>query len=175
MSEILAVYADGGCIGCNPSPEGGTWAWCHASTEKRLTPLAFVPLRLTAHDSGIIRPGEHGLPASEPISNNVMEYYALARCLKVLPERWSGPVYSDSRITLCRFFEGGANRGIPVDWVMQVHRTILPRLGLLTPVLLSGHPTKAQLAVGEGKGGRPVSSFNVWCDAAAAAAGVNAR
>ena len=31
-------------------------------------------------------------------------------------------------------------------------------------VLLSGHPTKAQLALGIGKGGRPVSEHNVWCD-----------
>jgi hypothetical protein len=28
---IVSVYADGGVIGANPSPKGGTWAWCHVN------------------------------------------------------------------------------------------------------------------------------------------------
>jgi hypothetical protein len=29
VSDIHTVYADGGVVNINPSPIGGTWAFCH--------------------------------------------------------------------------------------------------------------------------------------------------
>lgn len=152
MSEkpIIAVYADGGVIGRNPSEIGGTWAWCHVDADGEYIQCA----------SGVIRPAQIGLPA---VTNNVTEFAALARALRALPDGWSGEVYSDSRITLGRFFEGWKLEGIPENWHDCVQRHIR-RLGELNWTLLDGHPTQAQLATGIGKRGNPVSRHNAWCD-----------
>lgn len=147
----VAVYADGGVIQRNPSPIGGTWAWCHvsASGERIRT------------DSGVILP-RHSLPE---ITNNLSEYVALVRSLEALPEGWSGAVYSDSQVTLARLFKGARCKGLPPVLVRQ-GAAATERLdwGCLSPVLLQGHPTKAELLAGIGKEGRPVSEHNVWCD-----------
>jgi ribonuclease HI len=153
MSEkpIIAVYADGGVIGLNPSAIGGTWAWCQVGEDGERLKCA----------SGIIRPSpELGLFV---ITNNVTEFAALARALRALPDGWSGQVYSDSRITLGRFFEGWKLEGIPVGWGDHI-QYLRKRLGVLEWTLLDGHPTKAQLAAGIGKRGNPVSAHNAWCD-----------
>lgn len=158
MSEILAVYADGGVIGRNPSPRGGTWAWLHVATESRVVDDP-KPL-IAACGAGIVRP-ERILDL--PVTNNQTEYLALLRALHALPDGWSGPVYSDSAVTLGRFFAGWRHRQIPPRWEAAMREQVA-RLGTLRPVLLDGHPTRAQLAAGSGKRGNPVSDFNVLCD-----------
>jgi ribonuclease HI len=148
MSAIVAVYADGGVIERNPSPLGGTWAWCHVDA---------VGARL-AHGSGVL-----AVPGT---TNNVSEFAAAVLALEALPDGWAGQLCSDSQITLGRLCWGWTLTGLPLDWV---HRgsVVLARLGTLTPVLLQGHPTAADLRRGTGaKRGYPVSVHNVWCDAA---------
>jgi ribonuclease HI len=150
MDTITAVYADGGCIVRNPSPHGGTWAWCFVDD---------AGTRVQSK-SGLILPAEIGLSA---VTNNVSEFAALARALRALPDGWSGPVFSDSQITLGRIFWGWRDKGLPAGWLWAAQAN-LRRLGKLEPVLLDGHPTKAQLASGIGKRGNRVSEHNVWCD-----------
>jgi hypothetical protein len=170
---VRAVYADGGVLGRNPSKLGGTWAWCWSLTEKLVVPD--VTPWVFREGAGLCLYGatekECGLTGfrvvegrAPEITNNVTEFLALARCLAPLPAGWEGPVYSDSQITLGRFFRGWETKGLPPDWVARVHEVILPRLGKLTPVLLDGHPTRSQLQAGVGKRGNLVSSFNKLCD-----------
>jgi hypothetical protein len=86
--------------------------------------------------------------------------------MEALPNGWSGYAYTDSQITIGRFFWGWhVDHNIPAAWSARVGRAIT-RLGKVTPVLLSGHPTlndlRARVKV---KTGRMVSLHNVWCDA----------
>jgi ribonuclease HI len=151
---IYELYADGGVIHKNPSQTGGTWAF-------RIVANGVV----VCERSGVITPLQAGLAT---ITNNLTEMLAVVNGLKTLcsTPRWVGTVYSDSQITLGRVFEGWKWTGIPA-WLHADYQTA--RRGLLCwdqiqHVLLSGHPTKAQLEAGTGKGGRPVSIHNVWCD-----------
>jgi ribonuclease HI len=146
--SIIAVYADGGVLGGNPSPDGGTWAYCHVDERgfQVYQSSGFVPA------------------VDYAITNNQMEFLAVLSALESLPEGWSGKVCSDSRVTLMRFFQSASMRGIPRDWYQRGSRA-LQRLGRLQAVHLAGHPTRAQLRVGSGKHGLPVSVHQVWCDA----------
>jgi len=151
MNEL---YADGGVIDKNPSAIGGTWAYRIVSSPK---PIIFLV--------GYITPKRAKLPS---ITNNLTEMLALVRGLEALPTDWVGTVYSDSQITLGRAFEGWKWNGIP-DWLhhdYQDARKHLLHWDQINHILLSGHPTRAQLAAGIGKNGRPVSIHNVWCDKA---------
>lgn len=149
MSNIVAVYADGGCILRNPSPYGGTWAYC----------LVDAAGQRVQGESGVIT------VAGETVSNNLAEFVAVVMGLEALPAHWSGRVCSDSKVTLGRLFWQWRLRLLPDEWVIRGGEA-LERLGPLTPVLLDGHPTRAHLAAGIGKRGHPVSEHNVWCDAA---------
>jgi ribonuclease HI len=148
---IAAVYADGGVIGVNPSPIGGTWAYVHVDAGGEVI----------ARDSAVVTP-RSSVPL---ITNNLTEMIALVRALAALPAGWSGHVYSDSQITLGRLFLGWKMNGIPPMLVKQgadaLERLDLPNVQW---TLLDGHPTKAQLAIGKGKRGNPVSIHNVACD-----------
>jgi hypothetical protein len=152
-----AVYADGGVILQNPSPHGGTWAWCWTD--------APLPLEgtITRQDSGLLVPAADG----ELVTNNQTEFFAVMAALRSLPDGWSGMVYTDSQVTLRRVRdpEGARMEGIPPGWVacLKRHRG---RLGELHLVLLDGHPTRAHLDAGTGKRGGPVSPHNVHCDKA---------
>lgn len=148
---IIALYADGGLIGRNPSPIGGTWAWCG----------------VTAGGVRIIeRSGSIPAPGGRPITNNHTEFIAATLALEAMPDGWSGKLYSDSQITLGRLFWRWAIRNLPKNvYVRGI--AALERLGNVEPVLLQGHPTKADLLHGIGaKRGLPVSEHNVWCDQA---------
>jgi ribonuclease HI len=149
-----AVYADGGVVLVNPSPHGGTWAYCWVDAAGARVFEA----------SGVLLP-ETVAPGAEAVSNNDSEFFAVAKALASLPDRWSGPVYTDSRVTICRMRNILA--GFPVNlsaaWTSHAAR-LLGRLGPISWVLLDGHPTKAQLAAGIGKRGNPCSAHNVWCD-----------
>jgi ribonuclease HI len=153
--DIIAVYADGGIIGRNPSFDGGTWAWCHINAAGE---------RIKEDSGTVCSYGEAGF-ASQAVTNNYTEMLALVNGLAALPAGWSGTVYSDSNITLGRLFRGWKWTGIP-KWLIERAELALKNLDLpnVKAVLLDGHPTKAQLAAGVGKRGNPVSEHNVWCD-----------
>ena len=149
-SNIIAVYADGGVIGRNPSAIGGTWAFCAVDA---------AGLRLIER-SGTLHPAECG----GPVSNNQAEYYALVNALEAMPAGWSGAVCSDSMVSLGRIFKGWKTDNLP-EWMVSRAQAAMARLGWTWCVLLDGHPTKAHLAADVGKRGHPVSEHNVWCDA----------
>ena len=149
MNEL---YCDGGVININPSPVGGTWAFRILSDGE-----------VMEEASGIITPEQ---AKTEMVTNNLTEMLALVRGIQRLPNTWTGTIYSDSQITLGRAFMGWKWTGIP-KWLYEDFGRAVKALRnweQIRYVLLSGHPTKAQLALGIGKGGRPVSEHNVWCD-----------
>jgi ribonuclease HI len=152
---IAEVYADGGVVLQNPSPYGGTWAWCFVDEHGAIA----------AYESGFM----HCLEAIPlPVTNNIMEFIAVVRALEALPEGWSGKLYSDSKVTLGRFFDGWPLRNIPTWWARRGEIQIKQRLGRIEPVLLVGHPTRLELKEGVSRRhtplGTPVSRFNVFCD-----------
>lgn len=154
--EAVALYTDGGCIGPNPSPIGGTWAWCAVDS---------TGVRVQTR-SGVV-------PAGSDLrgTNNVAEYYAVLQALEFQPRGWTGTLYSDSAVTLGRIFGDWATAGIPAAWVARASAA-RGRLGPVTGVLVKGHPTKKDLAAKKSlRTGRPVSIHNQWCDQACRAAG----
>jgi hypothetical protein len=96
--DIIAVYADGGVVGRNPSVDGGTWAWAHvnAAGERVAQGSGYTFF----YDAG---GGDYGTPIS---NNYTEEMLALVNGLLALPGGWYGTVYSDSQITLGRLFWG---------------------------------------------------------------------
>jgi ribonuclease HI len=145
-SEIAAIYCDGGVIAKNPSPYGGTWAWVAVDAAGELV----------RQDSGTID--------ARGITNNVTEFVAAIYALEAVPQGWSGTLYSDSQVTLGRLFHGWALGGLGVRLINR-GSAVLKRLGKVEPVLLQGHPTKADLEAGiDKKRGLPVSRFNQLCD-----------
>lgn len=151
------IFSDGGCVGKNPSPEGGTFAWCHIGTgdDNR-------GVRLD-HASGHIIPSDIGLPR---VTNNYTELLAAVLAMHECPNGWSGTVFTDSLITLYRIRRSKRQaklKGIPEElqkWLADVKL----RLGAYKVVLLAGHPTYEELANGKTSKGVPVSEHNVWCD-----------
>lgn len=162
-TNAIALYTDGGVISANPSAIGGTWDYCLVSA---------AGARIV-NASGVITPKQAHLPA---ITNNLTELLALVYGLERLPMGWAGTVYSDSWVSLQRVFLAAKLRNVP-RWLVERLQT-LQRSGKLADmqyVLLDGHPTRAELAAGEGKRGHPVSEHNVWCDAACQQAARAAR
>lgn len=149
--KIGSVYTDGGVIAKNPSPLGGTWAYCFVNQEgKRI-----------CEGSGVLLPHEGD---TLEVTNNQTEYYAVYQALLALPDAWHGTLFSDSQITIGRVFRGWKCTNIPQPWITGVAFE-KKRLGRIRPVLLNGHPTPKHLEEGKGHGGRPVSLHNVHCDA----------
>jgi len=150
-----ALYCDGGVILRNPSTLGGTWAVRHV-----------VDGHVIQEAGGTITPVQ--MCAAE-VTNNQTELLALVRGLEMLPSDWTGTVYSDSECTLGRAFLGWKWNNIPL-WLHHRYQAARARLIHWTSeppirfVLLDGHPTRAQLAAGKGKRGRPVSEHQAWCD-----------
>lgn len=145
---IIALYADGGVILKNPSSIGGTWAWCGVDAE----------------GVRIIERGGVCPVNGREITNNHMEQIAITLALEAMPDGWGGIVYSDSQIALGRVFKGWKTKNLPRN-ISQRSAAALARMGRVEPVLLQGHPTKADLACGTGsRRGFPVSIHNVWCD-----------
>lgn len=145
------VFADGGVVKVNPSPHGGTWAYCHVVGGERVVEA-----------SGLLLPSDCG---TDVVSNNQSEFFALLVALEAMPDGWSGTVYSDSGVTLQRFADPEAvkMKGIQDGWVQRL-KAVRSRLGHLTFTLLGGHPNKKELEAGRRKDGKPVSPHNVWCD-----------
>ena len=148
----VALYADGGVIGQNPSPIGGTWAWCMVGADGTRT----------RHAYGYVTPADLDTPT---VSNNHTELLALVLGLEALPAGWAGTVYSDSWVSLQRVFLAAKLANVP-PWLVDRLQTLQKSGALkqMTYTLLDGHPTRAELAAGIGKRGHGVSIHNVWCD-----------
>lgn len=152
--SVNKLYCDGGVIGHNPSPIGGTWAY------RRVIDQMVVDER-----SGIITPDSAQTPC---VTNNLTEMLALVYGLLSLPPIWLGTIYSDSQITLGRASLGWKWKNIP-SWLYKEFGCAAKRLVNFKDikyVLLQGHPTKSELLAGVGSKGYPVSEHNVWCDLA---------
>lgn len=157
MIEPASIYSDGGVIGRNPSPRGGTWAYC----------LVDARNRRCGHDNGVVTPDEVGLPA---ISNNLTEFLAALRGLEAVPDGWSGTLWTDSEVTCSRLVGGRCSPSLP-DEFWERARAAFRRLGPVVVNLVGGHPKPHELARGYRTvptiGGRrrlPVSHHNVFCD-----------
>jgi hypothetical protein len=140
INKPLDLFTDGGVIGANPSPIGGTWAYCvvDAADNQRIT-----------CGSGIITP----------------ELLAIVHGREALPWAWSGTIHSDSWVSLQRVFHAAKLKNVPPWLVDRLQK--FQRDGWFSGCgwkLLDGHPTKAQLAANIGKRGAPVSEHNVWAD-----------
>jgi len=152
MDKVVALYADGGVIGVNPSVTGGTYAWVAVDPEDHEVCYA----------SGIVLPD----PDWPTISNNLTELIAILEGLEALGPDWTGTVYSDSQVTLGRVFTGWARKNVP-PWANDRLNAIImqPAHRHRGYQLLQGHPTVADLERGIGaKRGLPVSKWNVRCD-----------
>jgi ribonuclease HI len=145
------LFCDGGVIGLNPSPIGGTWAI-------RL----LMEDSLVHADSGILLCGN----SENKITNNITEMLALVHGLESLTNFDDWTVYSDSLVTIGRASMGWQWNHMPLDivnrWKAQVKR--LENYSKFKWVNLEGHPTKADLAAGISKNGRPVHLQNKLCD-----------
>lgn len=153
-NEVVSLYADGGVIKKNPSPYGGTWAFCGANAAGE-----------RVIEQGGAWPTQH---EDHPVTNNWMEQCAIVRALEAMPEGWSGTMHSDSLCALRRVFENASVRNLPKSIQMRTHAA-KARLGKVNWVLMKGHPNKEQLAAGEapsssGKRMLPVSEHQVWYD-----------
>lgn len=158
MSEVVAVYADGGVLKSNPSPIAGMWAFC----------LVDADGWRVREESGVIEPDEVG----GPVTNHHTEVFALLSGLAALPDGWSGKACSDSKNALRLFFHEGSLQKIPEAWRPRVG-AVLRRLGTIEPVQVKGHPTKALIKSGAERDarGRLISEHNVRVDALCTAAG----
>ncbi|MGI4792008.1 MAG: hypothetical protein ACRYFS_24560 [Janthinobacterium lividum] len=152
---ITALYSDGGCIGPNPSLDGGTWAWCAVDEDGERILSA----------SGVLLPFQKDADCNLiAVTNNQSEMVALTRGLLSLPDGWSGTVFCDSRLALGWTFWNFKHDLVPNRLYLKAMEA-KARLGRIETVLLDGHPTQAQLAAGFGKRGQPVSEHNKFVDA----------
>lgn len=147
-----ALYADGGCVGRNPSKEAGVWSWAHTANNEFLR----------GH-CGWVTPDVMG---TKEVTNNQTEMLAMLYGLQALQPDWYGMVYSDSQVTLGRVFIDWRWKNIPY-WMQEIYKVQRARLKNWDKIrwcLLAGHPTREQLAKGIGRNGLPVSIWNKWCD-----------
>ena len=147
--RIKRLYTDGGTIGKNPSPLGGTWAWCVTDS---------------ADEFLYGESGSFASPEGREITNHQAEFAAMTRALEAMPRGWSGTIYSDSELTLNRFTKDYACFNIPPN-MLERARVAVEKLRTMKVVLVQNKPTKKDLAAGiAAKSGLPVSKWNVWCD-----------
>lgn len=180
----VAVFGDGGVIQKNPSPIGGTWAWCAVTADGTHTREASGYVLPSAHP----HPGWPRVPRPD-VSNNHVEFYAILRALESLPDDWQGRVATDSQVTVTRFGHLADWRSgpppylptqLPPDWQERA-RAALRRLPLIRWTPVAGHPTQVDLGRGfawreevdvdPATGGELrtktkvlVSRHQVWCD-----------
>lgn len=146
-----SIYSDGGCLGKNPSPHGGTWAWCLVHEDQRVQ-----------HGSGLVFPADVGVAS---VSCNLTELLAAVLALEAMPDRWSGMLWTDSEVTLKRLRKPRQTRfrNIPMALVCRVVAAVERCLDLQVK-LVAGHPNRQELSEGLSKKKVPVSVHNVWVD-----------
>lgn len=175
---IAAVYTDGGVIRKNPSPFGGTWAYVFVDALDELiaerSGAIGSPVEVTCPWTGCL--------VTKNVGNNLSEFLAVVEAMEALPDGWSGYLYSDSEVTLNRFFGSppSAWNWLEPDIAERGYKARM-RLGEIVPVQLAGHPNRKELAIGHtlrtDKDGNPkppvaVSRWNVRCDKLAEQAGI---
>lgn len=151
--KIVALYADGGLASPNPSPIGGSWAYAAVGEDGEVS----------HYDSGFVRPEEFDLST---VSANLVEFIALLKAFQCVRPGWSGTAYTDSKVSWERFRkpQTAGMRGVPDSLREEMQKTMQLIGDSHQIILLEGHPTKAELQRGVGKGGQPVSRFNVFVD-----------
>lgn len=159
MPHHLSLYVDGGVIHQNPSPYGGTWAWVLVDPDEN---------KMVKCESGAFMPGILRDTLGHPyqlVTNNVTEMFAMLKGLHNIEPGKRVYVYSDSKITLGRIWDGWKCKGLPplLDQWMIEESTRLD-LENIPHFHLDGHPTPAQLISGIGRHGNPVSQWNKLCD-----------
>jgi len=148
------LYTDGGVIGKNPSPYGGTWACVLTFNDRKLWEY-----------SGYITPDQVDFPKNV-VTNNQTELFAVLEGLSYLLHNHVVQICSDSNVTLGRVFRGSSFNNIP-DWMISCLDVQIKRLihwKKFSYQLMNGHPTQKELEAGIGKRGYPVSKWNVLCD-----------
>lgn len=154
----IDLFVDGGCIGKNPSPHGGTWAWV----------LVDDP---TINGGLLIRAGcgyiEPKTMKMQTISNNVAELMAAVRGLQATLARdpeWNGTIWTDSMVTLWRITDAKGFKNVPDN--LRLKTLDLRQNRKWKARLLAGHPTRAELEMGRSyrRPGLPVSGWNAFCD-----------
>lgn len=154
---MLKVFVDGGLLGRNPSPIGGTYGIVYIQIDDTVI----------SELSGVIDAETLGYNGF--VSNNVSELYALCLgILKITPVHGlEVHFYSDSEITLGRVFCGDALNNVP-DWLKEMTRNArlhLRKLNLKGYTLLAGHSSIADCAAGWNKAKNlPASKWNTHVD-----------
>lgn len=144
------IYCDGGVIGPNPSPVGGTWAWCWVNEDGEKIKSG----------SGVVVPQNVGLPR---ITNNLTELLAGYYALQSVGKDWGGTLHTDSRVTQLRLTVSHKFKGIPENFMNAV--LSLRQTRNYKVRLVAGHPTRKELEQGFSNRNRlPVSIHNRWCD-----------
>src|SRR5690349_20453346 len=157
QARTVAIYADGGSIGANPSTIGGTWAWVAVDDGGWMIHSEcgwFEPP--TEREGGRTLFEGGGVPTS---GNNQSEFLAMLLAISTLKAHdpsWAGPAYTDSDLTIKRWTREAKLGGIPFVWRSLMGELLRMPGGVGDPsrwALLDGHPNKAQLASGIGKRG----------------------
>ena len=130
LKTIVAIFTDGGVIKKNPSAIGGTWAFVcvDAQNEKIYEESGVVPA-----------------PNGKSITNNQTEIIAIIKALEAMPENWNGILFSDSKISLGRVFEGWKMEGLTTNIIARAIAAKNRAGKDVKPILLQGHPTKKML------------------------------
>lgn len=155
QERTARLYSDGGVFRPRRC-EAGSWAWVAVDEDGWMVNYEF----------GWVQANER-VPE---ISNNQCEYLAMLRAVEAMPGDWGGKICSDSGVTIGRFSQGWKHLNIPPQWERRMQEAT-QRLSLAPGdyILHKGHPTRADIAAGEGRrkpGGRvyPVSVHQELCD-----------
>ncbi len=143
----MKLFTDGGVAGKNPSPVGGSWAWCLVADNT-----------IVRWACGFVQPVDIG---REKITNNDTEGLAALLALEAMEEKWNGILHTDSLVTLYRL-----KRRQPwqLPAFMRERIMLLRQRKRIKVELVKGHPTAKDLANGVHANGSPVSEWNVFCD-----------
>ena len=154
LAQVVALYSDGSVVARNPSPYGGSWAWC--GVDQGGTRII--------EQSGFLAPSVR----MNRVTNNHTEFVAALSALAAMPDKWTGYLYTDSQVTMQRITairESAAAQpaNLPDAWVKRA-AAVLNRLGPVHLYLVAGHPNAEALATGWTPNGVRVSPHNVGCD-----------
>lgn len=111
---ITGLYIASGLIGSNPSAIGATYA------NRLVTETGLF------HDRSGVLPSWK-IEFTAVVTNNQAEMWAMLEGLRRLPESFSGTIYSRSKVTLGRIFDGWKWTNIP-SWIHQIYRVQRKRL-----------------------------------------------